>query len=109
MTESIQAALDHFIAELNTRIKAYFAKNYRGLEPAIFGYEVGRKYVKITMTRTGRSSTSVYLFMDAATGNLYKAATWKAPAQGIRGNVLDNPMSICGPNGAGYARGNGGW
>lgn len=49
----------------------------------------GAKYVRIVMdTHPGqRYGRSVHAFVDLATGDLYKAAGWKAPAKGARGNI----------------------
>jgi len=41
----------------------------------------GRKFIKIT--RGG----SVHCFIEIATGNVLKAATWRAPAKHPRGNI----------------------
>ena len=48
-----------------------------------FDIETGRKYHKIVMTDCG-GSQSVHAFVDKKTGELYKAASWKAPAKGVR-------------------------
>jgi hypothetical protein len=49
----------------------------------------GAKFVRIVMdTNPGqRYGRSVHAFVDLATGDLYKAAGWKAPAKGARGNI----------------------
>ena len=44
--------------------------------------ETGRKYHKIIMVANG--SRSVHAFIDKKTGEVYKSASWKAPAKGIR-------------------------
>jgi hypothetical protein len=44
--------------------------------------ETGRKYYKIIMNANG--SRSVHAFIDKNTGQLYKSASWKAPAKGVR-------------------------
>lgn len=54
-------------------------------------YEVagGRKYIRIAQVTAG-GARSVHCFVDAATGDVYKAAGWKAPAlNGARFNILD--------------------
>lgn len=54
--------------------------NYRYLWEAS-----GSKY-RIVMDAAG--SKSVHSFIDATTGDLYKAASWKVPAKGARYNLL---------------------
>ena len=48
-----------------------------------FIIETGRKYHKIIMV-TESGSRSVHAFIDKKTGELYKAASFKAPAKGVR-------------------------
>lgn len=50
-----------------------------------FLIDEGRKYYKIVMVSNQRS---VHAFVDKVTGDLYKAATWAAPAKGIRFNLF---------------------
>ena len=45
--------------------------------------ESGRKYHKIIMIDSG-DSRSVHAFVDKKTGELYKSASWKSPAKGVR-------------------------
>ena len=48
-----------------------------------FYIESGRKYHKIIM-ETGSGSRSVHAFVDRKTGEVYKSASWKSPAKGVR-------------------------
>jgi len=47
-----------------------------------FTFESGRKYHKIIMNAAG--SRSVHAFVDKKTGEVYKSASWKSPAKGVR-------------------------
>ena len=47
-----------------------------------FFIEEGRKYLKIVMNAQG--SESVHAFVDKKTGEVYKSASFKAPAKGVR-------------------------
>ena len=53
-----------------------------------FIIESGRKYHKVIMVidnGAGRSpSRSVHCFIDKKTGEIYKSASWKSPAKGVR-------------------------
>jgi len=54
--------------------------------PDGYGYELdssGRKYHKIFMTING-SRDSIHCFIDKKTGEVYKPASLKAPAKGVR-------------------------
>lgn len=44
--------------------------------------ETGRKYHKVIMNANG--SRSVHCFIDKKTGEVYKSASWKSPAKGVR-------------------------
>ena len=56
-----------------------------------FGYqfviETGKKYHKIIMIAHG--NRSVHCFVDKKTGSVLKSASWKAPAKGVRYNLLN--------------------
>jgi hypothetical protein len=47
-----------------------------------FTFESGKKYHKIIMNAHG--SRSVHCFIDKKTGEVYKSASWKSPAKGVR-------------------------
>ena len=47
-----------------------------------FTLETGRKYHKVIMSANG--SRSIHCFIDKKTGEVYKAATFKSPAKGVR-------------------------
>ena len=47
-----------------------------------FFIKEGRKYLKIVMSAQG--SKSVHAFVDRKTGEVYKSASFKAPAKGVR-------------------------
>ena len=51
-----------------------------------FYIESGRKYHKIIM-ETGGNSRSVHAFVDKKTGEVYKPASFKAPAKIVRYNL----------------------
>jgi hypothetical protein len=55
--------------------------------------ESGRKYHKVIMVidnGPGRNvSRSVHCFIDKKTGEVYKSASWKSPAKGVRYNLLN--------------------
>ena len=53
-----------------------------GISDYNFYPETGRKYHKIIMDANG--SRSVHAFVDKKTGEVYKSASWKAPAKGVR-------------------------
>ena len=66
------ALLDNFKSRNNRKDSGYK-----------FYIEEGRKYHKIIM-ETGGNSRSVHAFVDKKTGEVYKSASWKSPAKGVR-------------------------
>ena len=71
-----------------------------------FEYEVGRKYIKVWdyLVSDGERlrGRSCYMFVEKETGAVYKPASYKAPAKGIRfyiEQLADNP-DICDPYGS---------
>ena len=64
------------IADLQRNIGAY-----------LFTVDTGRKYHKVMMTTDG-GNRSVHAFVDKKTGEVYKPASFKSPAKGVRFNML---------------------
>jgi len=63
------------------------SKNNNKTDGYKFVIECGRKYHKIIM-ETGARSRSVHAFVDKKTGEVYKPASFKAPAKHVRFNLL---------------------
>ena len=60
-----------------------FTRRHPNSDPYKFYIESGRKYHKIVM-ETESQSKSVHAFVDKKTGEVYKAASFKAPAKHVR-------------------------
>lgn len=56
--------------------------------PIDYVIESGKKYHKIVLV-DGGGSRSVHAFVDKKTGEVYKSASWKAPAKGVRFDLRD--------------------
>jgi hypothetical protein len=50
-----------------------------------FTIEYGKRFAKVLHKTYG--STSVHCFVEITTGDIYKAATFRAHAKGVRGNI----------------------
>lgn len=71
--------------------------------PPLVELEAGPKWIRIVVSQPG--TRSAYGFISQETGLLYKAAGWKAPAKGVRGNIRGrSPYRACGPYGMASAR-----
>ena len=64
-----------------------FTTSHPNSDPYKFYIESGRKYHKIIMETDG-GSRSVHAFVDKKTGEVYKPASFKAPAKHVRFNLL---------------------
>ena len=71
--------------ELIDALKINHSKRFNS--PVEFEIESGKKYHKIVMISSG-NARSVHCFVDKKTGDVYKSASWKAPAKGVRFNLL---------------------
>lgn len=49
-----------------------------------FSAIAGKRFDKITQCTDKGESPSVHAFVERETGHVYKAATWAAPAKGVR-------------------------
>ena len=54
-----------------------------GICPIDYQVETGKKYHKVIFV-DGGGHRSVHCFIDKQTGQIYKSASWKAPAKGVR-------------------------
>lgn len=84
--------IEAFISECQTNLNAHQAKYFPNSTVPVLTVEPGRKYARIVKA-TSELSRSVFGFVDMETGNLYKAASWKAPAKGCRGNIDKAPCA----------------
>jgi len=76
---------DNFKSRNKGKVGGYDAPEYK------FVIECGRKYHKIIMEVPNNNrppSRSVHAFVDKKTGEVYKAASFKAPAKIVRYNLL---------------------
>jgi hypothetical protein len=78
----------------------YMHKNFPNIPVETFTIKQSRKFIKIIR------GTSVHCFIERETGNVLKAASWKAPAKGTRGNIFneDNGLNSITPYSVAYLR-----
>jgi hypothetical protein len=100
-----------FASRVQQMINKHFREQFPNLTPPTISIKFGRKYAKIIKEQKGSRARevgqrSVYGFVDAHTGDLYKAASWRAPAKHVRGSIFadDGGMSSCTPYGIVYLR-----
>ena len=95
------------ISDFADRIQKLLDAHAKGMgpyaDPPLISINWGRRYAKIVRTDNQRS---VYGFVDIASGDILKAASWSGPAKHIRGNINnpDKGMGACTPWGITYLR-----
>jgi hypothetical protein len=90
---TIQLNVHKYTLMLCDALELDFKTSHPNSEPYKFYIESGRKYHKIIMETDGGanrlgSSRSVHAFVDKKTGEVYKPASFKAPAKIVRYNLL---------------------
>ena len=101
---------------MNTNFESAFESFYNGCKaitdrnndyvkyphttPSVWRLDVGQKRIRVVR------DNSVHCFIDLASGDVLKAAGWKAPAKHARGNIFDdaNGLKFMGPYGPAYLR-----
>lgn len=88
-----------FVAELNTKYPK------EGDYSSMYIYTTGQKYYRICTSRDGITPECAYGFVDIETGDLFKSASWNAPAKIKRGNINDvSGLNACGRYGIQHLR-----
>ena len=76
------AVLGHTYA-LCEALRHNYEKQYGDTNGVEYYPETGRKYHKVIMVDSS-GGRSVHAFVDKKTGEVYKSASWKSPAKGVR-------------------------
>lgn len=92
----LEAYRQHLIADYKEYCGAY--KRYSGETSSVdydIDFEPGTKYTRVVHLSGWGGSRSAHSFIDAQ-GNIWKAASRKAPAKNfIRGNILNENFARC--------------
>jgi len=78
---------EHCLTLCDFLVKDFMRVNNSKTDGYKFYIESGRKYHRIIM-ETGAGSRGIHAFVDMKTGEVYKPASWKAPAKIVRYNLL---------------------
>lgn len=104
--ETLNEKFDSWLAACQKMIADHYAVNLTNLPVPTLTVERNPKYWRIVINKTKSESRSVYCFIDPMTGDVLKAAGFKSPAKGARGNLFDdsNGMARMTVYGAAYNR-----
>ncbi len=96
--EQFDENFDSFITGCCNIIKDHYDRWYTNLTPPVILKKVNKKYIRVSRKD---SQESVHCFIDKTTGDVFKAASWSAPAKHARGNIFDknNGLGMMGPHG----------
>ena len=85
---TIQLNIRKYCLMLCDVLELDFKRRYPNSDPYKFSIQSGRKYHKIVQTDSSGGG-AVHAFVDKKTGEVYKPASWKAPAKHVRFNLLE--------------------
>ncbi len=97
---SIEIAVATFFEGVKRISDAYMNERFPSLSKPVFELQKLQKRYRVVR------DSSAFCFIDIATGDVLKSASWAAPAKHARGNVFDqhNGLSMIGPYGPQYLR-----
>ena len=77
---TLSEKVEKWVWQLCRALEADYDRKYpESSQPVRFSVELGRKYWKINQSNGG-----VHAFVDRKTGQVYKPASWRGPAKGVR-------------------------
>ena len=98
-----QTDLDTFSAAISTNFNDWnrATNDSPDLGITIVEYEINIKYIRVITSRKLENgdliNREIHSFIELATGNIFKAASWEAPIEDkVIGNILDlTPEVVC--------------
>ena len=94
MTTPTHPLIDAYVQAVQARVNGYFAKTSPNNKPPVIKAEPSRKYVRLVAEEHDGTYRSAIGFIEPVSGEIYKAAGWKAPAKGVRGRLSDIPAAV---------------
>ena len=82
---NIEDAVARYIARLNEKGAE---SQINGKAYCTFAAQTGQKYIKIIQRVMSNTGGGVHAFITIENGDLFKPASYNAPAKGIRGNII---------------------
>lgn len=88
--DEVEQGVKKYIDFLTDTAEKTFKKHYPNLNPPRYDYNKGGRFYRIFQEDSSGVSKSAVAFVDKATGDIYKSASWSKPAKHARGNVKDD-------------------
>jgi hypothetical protein len=102
--KDFDAAFGLFMEIIKKNSDAYMTARFPTLPKCNFTAEPGSKYIRVVKSYNDNTGRSVFCFVNKKTGDVLKAATWKAPAKHVRGTIYDINNYGVNEHGANYIR-----
>lgn len=101
--DPVYQAVISFLKIAQQKTDLYYAKCFQNLPLPHFEIKTGGKFYKIIKVDGHGNGGSAWAFIDKKSGDIFKPASYAAPAKHARGNVLssDNGIGAVTPNGVG--------
>jgi hypothetical protein len=98
--EQFKTAFATWLAGAQDIINRYMASQFPTLGVPQLSARHGKRYIAIVRI-DGLNSSCVDAFIDTTTGDVLKAASYRAPAKHARGNIFDEKhgLGMMGPHG----------
>jgi hypothetical protein len=87
-TLDFESAVSRYLSDLTELAEATRRRWYPNSQPKAYQAMVGPRYLRVIVTDAGGVGRSAHSFIDRNTGDVYKPASWKGPAKGVRGNIF---------------------
>lgn len=89
------AELKLFVGAVSARHTAGLKAEYPscGLSWESISVQPGRKYARLVTVAPDGAVRSAFCFVDLSNGDIYKCASWSAPAKHARGNIREGDAS----------------
>ena len=89
-TRNLSSRIFAWLDALQADFDRQYPNSAQGISFTCEAPRKGQKYVRIVQADRDGRARSVHAFYDQRTGDVYKAAGWKAPAKHVRFNLLDD-------------------
>jgi hypothetical protein len=89
---SMKDKIEAYVTKLQKNTNDAIDQDHEGTNYFVLGIDFGAKYARIHKTdHNGKGQKTTFGFIDMTTGDVFKAASWKGPAKGVRGHVDEEP------------------
>jgi len=91
------STIEQYVAEIQAKVEAEYSRLKYTIPAPTYNFNTGKRFYRVMESRHPGCGSSVHCFVEIETGDIFKPASWSAPAKGVRGNLRDavKPL-LCG-------------